>query len=330
MTIQDIAFRRLFSQRIGDGHFIDPVGLVKWMGCIRAEDFPGAMWSIGLRVQGSTENSVEKAFNEGHILRTHVLTPAWRLVAAEDIGWLLALTAPRIKAFNSSLYRALGMDEALLRKGRGILTRGLRDGELTQTQLMTLIRREKFPIDEVRLNLLLMDAGLDGLICSGSMDGRQFTYTLMDRRAPARQRCDKASALAELTGRYFRSRGPATEKDFLLWSGLRPSEVRIGIDMNRHWLAGDTLLGETYWFDPVPVSPPVQSLHLLPAFDEMATAYVSKGVFKPAVIIDGQVAGTWTKKVGGIDVQIPGQTDTWVKEAITRAEQQYRRFHGQL
>src|ERR1700733_11228125 len=125
MTTYDIVHRRLASQHIGGGYFTDPARLVHWMGCIRAEDFPGAKWTIGQRVKDSTEQSIGKAFNEGHILRTHLLSPAWHLVAAEDIGWLLALTASRIKAFNNGLYRSLGMDDDLLRKGRGVLTRGL-------------------------------------------------------------------------------------------------------------------------------------------------------------------------------------------------------------
>ena len=68
------------------------------MGCIRAEDFAGAKWTIGHRVGSSTDESIERAFNQGLILRTHVMAPAWHFVSPEDIHWMLALTAPRLKA----------------------------------------------------------------------------------------------------------------------------------------------------------------------------------------------------------------------------------------
>ena len=31
------------------------------------------------------------------MVRTHVLRPTWHFVATEDIGWLLELTAPRVR-----------------------------------------------------------------------------------------------------------------------------------------------------------------------------------------------------------------------------------------
>lgn len=325
MTSQDIALRRLFSQQIGTGHFSDPAALIRWMGCIRADDFPGAIWSISQRVQSCSRQTIENAFNEGRILRTYLLAPAWQLVAVEDIGWLLALTAPRIKAFNNSLYRALGMDAALLRKGRGIITRGLRDGQLTQPQLQNLLHQSHLPLDEIRMNLLIMDASLEGIICTGSLVGRHFTYTLLDRRAPIGHRYDKLTAIGHLTLRYFRSRGPATQQDFLQWSGLRPSEAQTGIQINRHHLQSETFLGETYWFDPTPV-PHKHSLHLLPAYDELQTSYVNNGIFKPTVIIDGEHAGAWSKDT----IDIPGRKEPWITAATQKARQAYHQFHNNL
>ncbi len=294
------------------------------MGCIRADDFPGAIWSIAHRVRGSTRQTIESAFNEGRILRTYLLTPVWQLVAAEDLFTLLSLTAPRIKAFNNSLYRALGMDDALLRKGRAIITRGLRDGQLTQAQLQNLLHQSRFPLDGIRMHLLIMDCSLEGLICSGSLAGPHFTYTLLDHRAHILQRYDKATAIANLTRRYFTSRGPATKQDFLLWSGLRPSEADRGIHLNRHHLQSEAFLGETYWFDPTPVTYD-HSLHLLHAYDDLITSYTNDGIFKPSVIIDGQPAGTWTKNT----IDIPGRNEPWITAAAQKAQKAYRQFHNQ-
>jgi len=43
------------------------------------------------------EADLDRAFDAGEILRTHVLRPTWHFVAPEDLRWLLALTAPRVK-----------------------------------------------------------------------------------------------------------------------------------------------------------------------------------------------------------------------------------------
>ena len=59
-----------------------------------------------------------------------------------------------------------------------------------------------------------MRAELDGIICSGARRGKQFTYALLDERAPQARMLDRDEALAELASRYFTSRGPATLQDF--------------------------------------------------------------------------------------------------------------------
>ena len=35
--------------------------------------------------------------DEGAVLRLHVLRPTWHFVPAEDLGWLLDLTDPRVR-----------------------------------------------------------------------------------------------------------------------------------------------------------------------------------------------------------------------------------------
>ena len=60
---------------------------------MQAQDYLGAKWALGLRLPGTTDAKIEQAFNDGAILRTHVMRPTWHFVAPADIRWLLALTA---------------------------------------------------------------------------------------------------------------------------------------------------------------------------------------------------------------------------------------------
>ena len=67
---------------------------------------------------GLTDAVVDQAFNEGRILRTHVLRPTWHFVAPADIRWILELTAPRLHRLNGALYRRNGLDDKALARSR--------------------------------------------------------------------------------------------------------------------------------------------------------------------------------------------------------------------
>src|SRR6185436_402511 len=97
MTASEIISYRLINQQIAETKFKKPEEIVSWMGAMQAQDFAMAKWAIGLRLPGLKEADVEKAFNEGAILRTHLLRPTWHFVTPDDIRWMLALTAPRIR-----------------------------------------------------------------------------------------------------------------------------------------------------------------------------------------------------------------------------------------
>ena len=150
MTSLDIGYKRLINQQIAGGRFTEPGRLIEWMGCIRAEDTASAKWSIGHRVVGSTDGSIDRAFNEGQILRTRVLQPVWHFVSPADIRWMLALTAPKLKAFNKDIYQALGIDAAVLRKSKRVIVRALEKGQLTRAQLWQTLEKENIHADELR------------------------------------------------------------------------------------------------------------------------------------------------------------------------------------
>jgi hypothetical protein len=56
---------------------------------------------------------VENAFNEGKILRTHVLRPTWHFVTPQDIRWMIELTAPRILSSLAHNDRHLSLDKKI-------------------------------------------------------------------------------------------------------------------------------------------------------------------------------------------------------------------------
>jgi hypothetical protein len=246
---------------------------------------------------------------------------------------MLALTSSRLRSFNKEIYRTLGIDAAILKQSKRIMVRALEKGQQTRTQLWDALKQEHIHADELRMGWLLMDAELDGLICSGGMEGHHFTYALLDQRAPVIRSRGKEELLAELARRYFLSRGPATIHDFAGWSGLRSTDIRTGMELNKQWLASEVINGQVYWFDPSgSVMDHPSSLLLLPALDEWTIAYSGNSFFKPMLVIDGQISGTWTAVLGKdtvtIDVTTPVKVNGSLQDAIGREREKYSSFLG--
>src|SRR5689334_1292118 len=100
-----IAHRRLVNQQIARPVTDNPAEVVRRLGAVQAQDFRAALWALGLRLNNSTETTIEQALSDGTVLRTHVLRPTWHYVAPEDIRWLVALTGPRVEAAAAGYYR---------------------------------------------------------------------------------------------------------------------------------------------------------------------------------------------------------------------------------
>lgn len=310
MTKPDIATGRLHNQRIENTPFKTPSEVVAWLGAVQAQDYAGAKWAIGLRSQGVTDADVEQAFTDGKILRTHVLRPTWHFVTPEDIRWLLKLTAPRVHAFNAYQYRQLELNDAIFKRSHNVLIKTFQGGkQLTRSELATALEKAGISAKGSRLAHVIMHAELEGIICSGARRGKQFTYALLEERAPNAKSLDKDEALTELVKRYFSSHGPATIQDFVWWSGLTVTETKVGLENAKSHLIQETIEGQTYWFSPNINSSTSSKIHLLPWLDEFLVAYKDRsavlesvnakrvnaggGMLNPTMISNGQVVGTW-------------------------------------
>ena len=160
---------RLRNQWLTRTTFRDPAEVVAWLGAVQSQDYPGAKWALGQRAIGSTDASVERAFNEGAILRTHILRPTWHFVAPADLRWMMALSGPRVDARCRTYYTKLELDPALLNRSRKVFERALEGGhQLTRTELQQALARAKIAVAGIRLAFVVMRAELDAVICSGA------------------------------------------------------------------------------------------------------------------------------------------------------------------
>ena len=78
---------------------------MRLLGCVQSQEYAHALWSLGMRSAGLTVTEAQGEFNRGDFLRTHILRPTWHFVAAEDVRWILKVTAPRIQKLNQTIYR---------------------------------------------------------------------------------------------------------------------------------------------------------------------------------------------------------------------------------
>ena len=67
----DIPHQRLSNQHISRPTLEKPGHVVEWLCAVQAQDYAGAKWALGSRMRKATDDDVERAFNEGSILRTH-------------------------------------------------------------------------------------------------------------------------------------------------------------------------------------------------------------------------------------------------------------------
>ncbi len=292
--------------------------VVRALGAVQAQDYAGAKWALAQRVRGATHVDIEREIDGGSILRTHVLRPTWHFVAPEDIRWMLALTAPRVSTAMAYYNRRLELDAAVFRRSNAVLTKALAGGKsLTRGELKGSLERAGIPITTgQRLGHLMMQAELDAVICSGPRRGKQFTYALLDERAPPTATKDRDEALLELTRRYFATRGPATVRDFAWWSGLTVADVKRGIDIAGRELQQIALDGGTYWLGAGRARRPKRSpsAHLLPNYDEYFIGFKDRSaivqrlvdakavtagnaLLAHVVFVDGQLVGGWTRSV---------------------------------
>jgi hypothetical protein len=273
----DIARWRLRSQHLVRPYAVSAREAVGSLLAVQAENPGQAAWAVASRTQNPNQAELAALLDDGAVLRTHVLRPTWHFVRAEDAGWLLDLTGPRLRRVTGQQLRnAHGLDERAIGHAVAAVTQALASrGQLTRAQLADELRDRGIAGSGQMLMILLAHAELDGLICSGTIAGGEHTYALLGERVPAPRRLARAEALAELALRYFTGHGPATERDLAYWATLTLTDVRAGLQQVRDRLGSFRHDGRIFWHAPgdAPGGPQQPAAHLLQILDETYRGY---------------------------------------------------------
>ena len=308
---------RQFTQRI------DPIATgsvtetVRHLLAIQAQDFAQALWAVGLRTKGSTRSDVLAALDSGDVVRTLPMRGTLHFVAAEDLRWMLSLTAARSLQSVKTRNAQLGLDQATLDRAEAVTRRELAGRSMSRDDYLKLLSQNGVSTDGQRGYHVIFQLAQLSLVCWGPRSGTQQALALVDDWIPQQQPLARDEALAQFARRYFASHGPATERDFAWWTKLTLADVRAGMSAVGNELTELTHKGTVYWIatselDAASGGRATSAVHALAGFDEYLLGYQdrllpvalehsdrvvpgSNGIFLPTVVANGRVVGTWRR-----------------------------------
>jgi hypothetical protein len=347
-----IATTRLRNHSLLTAKFATPADAVRALGALQGQDFPGVKWSIAQRCS-ATVTEVDAAFDSAQLVRSWPFRGTLHVVAAEDLCWMIDLTAQRTLQGLVGRHRQLGLDSETFVAARRTAERVLGGGRrLSRDEFLRALNTAGIATDGQRGAHLLLVLCQRKLVCFGPTNGTGQSVVLLEEWIGNPTKPEPEHAVALLAERYFRSHGPATLADFVWWSKLKIVEARAGIAA-ADGLRRVTLAGEDYWLAAeldleTPILP-VPRVILLSGFDEYLLGYRDRsavlapehsdrivpggnGMFFPTIVSKGRVIGTWRKKLTSRSVSIEtdpfsalGTTD---RTALGRAATGYAAYLG--
>jgi hypothetical protein len=350
MTHYEISHHRLVSQKLLETNSNSPEEIVRHLGAMQAQDYAMAKWAIGSRCD-ATEKEIEEVINSGKIIRTHILRPTWHFVAATDIHWMLDVSGPQVKRIILSETKKYGYDEKEFERINTNIEKILAGkNHLTREEIIQELNIKKVS-SEYYLSpvLIMMYAELAGLVCNGKMKGKQITYGLLEEKVLKPQsKLTKEEGLAKLAKRYFESHGPATLLDFSWWSGFPQTTAKLAIISIESELNSVEIDNQKYWFGTnfTGVDNFCESVHFLPAFDEIlisyktreasillehqSKAFTNNGIFKPVILENGKVIGTWKRTLkkdhAKIETQFFNETEDHKKSILFEGIKSFEKY----
>ncbi len=307
MDATEVLGIREWVHRLAGNGLTTATEVVRTLACVQSQECAHGFWSLGRRTAGSSYADVQSEFDAGAFVRTHVLRPTWHFVAAEDLLWIQAVTRERVQQLNGTIYRREGLGPRELDRAATSISRELAGGAaLTRSELGRVLGSAG-----LALAYSIMNAELEGLICSGPIRRAQHTYALVSERISHHAAGDGG----ELAYRFFCGHGPAGVKDLARWSSLTLKQSAEAVEAVADRLASDTVGGSRLWFDPSAPQRerPTDRPLLLPLYDELTLSYPMIN-FRPAadhphppgtdrftgsVIIGDLDVGTWRRTVKG-------------------------------
>ena len=298
------------------------VDVARGMVAMQAQDPNGMVFGLSVRAASRpTEEAVLADFAAGAVVRNRPSRGTLQVTAPEDLHWLTELMAPRSNAAALKRRDQLGVTEEMVVAVGEVLRAELAGGTVrTRAELVEACAAGGVPLDGAQAgHVLRHHTEMMSIVFAGTQ-GRVDRFALADDWIGGRRRLERPAALAELATRFFAARGPATAQCLGWWANLAMGDVRAGIEGAGAVLENVEIGGSTFIVPAGSVglsSAEIDRLLaeplLLPPFDEYLLGYRSRdpvitaehldavvpgrnGMFKPMVVVDGEIVGLWSKK----------------------------------
>lgn len=306
---------RLLNQHLNSPIFDNPTDVVRHMGAMQAQEYRMMRWAVAMRTKKPSSSSFKKAFDNGSIVRLHLLRGTWQLIAGEDYWWMLDLCGLKSTAVINGWMKAnkISIPENEYLYIREILCSTASDlGSATKEDFATALATKGITMDNHRLSYHIRMAELSGKLCSGELLPMKASYSLSESKIPSTPAIDRDEALRKLARKYFQSHSPATFEDYLWWSGMNVSDCRKGMELLGNELRKIAHDGrEFYLLEGCRIKGNTKGQTILLApYDEYIIGYKSRdlsipanyvakvhsqnGIFFPVILHDGQTIGNWS------------------------------------
>lgn len=342
-VIADIALQRIVSHGLAGPVHGSVRDLVAHLSAVQAQELKGAYVAVAARVKrevvpvvdpaGPAESSLADAFAERAVVRSWPMRGTLHLTTAEDLPWILGLTAARQHQRDMRRREQLGITAEMIERAGTLATDRLAAGPASRADLTECW--DPIGAREVagRVYHLIYHLSVDGVLVQGPQHPTRPSEQLFvagREWLPTVPTLSREEALARWMSAYFRSHGPATAHDAAAWSGLALTDVRQGAAaaVSAGNLEEIAVEGAPHFRDPG--VPDLLALHreeaarvmLLPGFDELMTGYRDRSatlasehvakvmparnaVFRPTVVAGGRMVGTWARGSGGTVTATP-------------------------
>lgn len=337
---------RLLNQQLAAPQYSNPSDVVAHMGAIQAQEYRLMRWAVAMRTSNPSAEAFQKAFNDGRIIRIHLLRGTWQLVAAEDYAWMMSLCSEKarttILGWMHSNHIILPNDEQ--RQVRDILERTVGDkGSVTKEDFAQALVANGIAMTDQRLSYHIRMGELNGYLVSGDLLPMKATYALTSAKVKASQPLTREESLALLARKYFQSHQPATLEDFIWWSGMNKGDCQRGMTLLGNELHTEHFGERTFYILDSCRTHGYRNgkTHLIPPYDEYLIGYKSRdlvldpthrhlahnnsGIFNPIVAHNGIVCGNWSPFRKALEATFfPGMEPV----SLQAAWEKYARFAG--
>jgi hypothetical protein len=323
------------AQLLG-GSDLAPGEVVRRAVALQGQDLSAVLRAIAIRSrERTTLADVRAAFDSGVLVRSWPMRGTLFATTPAHLATLLHFTADRMHRAAARRRAELGLDDDVVTRARAVLAEALAERRMTRAEAVALWEAAGIEAAGGRGYHLIHHLAVEGLMHWGAFteDGREQQLTLTATASPVDPDAALA-ALADVVRGYVVARGPATEADLVWWTKLPRTVLRRAVAATDD-LIDVEVTGAPGWVVGEPTRTGPTGVTLVPAFDEWILGYPDRslvagpamlssmvpggnGVFRPVVLVDGTVVGTWRPRDRSVELveRVPAKTRRAIDDAV--------------